>query len=280
MTVVWLDGAFRDARSAAVSIDDRGFTLGDGLFETMRAYGGRVFRLGSHLRRLARAARRIGIPVPRGLGQAIRAILAANELEDAAVRLTLTRGIGPPGLVPPAPPIPTVLITARHFRPDEAPYDHGVAAVTASGRIDEAAAVAGLKTLGRLEHVTARAEARRAGSDVALLRDAAGHLAEADAANLFLVRDGVLHTPPLDCGVLPGITRATVLELAADHGIATRVAPLPPRALEDAEEAFLTNSLQQLLPLVHADGRAIGTGRPGPLTRRLLDLYRRRVAAP
>lgn len=274
MSRVWIGGALRNAAEATVSVADRGFTLGDGLFETLRVYDGVPFRLAAHLERLAAGARRIGIPFPDGLPDAVWATLAANGLRDAAVRVTLTRGAGERGLAPPASPLPTLVVVARPYQPEAGLYRNGISAVIASGRLNEHASTAGLKHLGYLPSVLALMEARAAGADDALLRNTAGHLAEATASNLFLVRSGVLHTPPLASGPLPGITRAAVLEVAERLGIRIDTAPLPPEALDGAEEVFLTGSLREIVPVVQVGAKRVGDGRPGPLTRRLLTAYR------
>lgn len=274
---VWVNGALVPPGTAVLAADDRGFTLGDGLFETMRAYGGRVFRLRAHLERLRLSADRLGIPVPPDLEDGVRETLAASGLDSAAVRLTVSRGPGGDGLTPPEPARPTVVITARPYTPAERWYAAGLRTVFARGRLNEHALTAGIKRLGYLDQVAAQAEARAAGADEALFLDTAGHLAEGAASNVFLVVDGALWTPPLSCGVLPGITRGIVLELAAAAGIPVREEPVPPGALREADEAFLTSSLRELVPAVAIGANPIGRGRPGPLTLRLLDLYRERV---
>jgi branched-chain amino acid aminotransferase len=274
---VWVNGALVPPGEPILAADDRGFTLGDGLFETMRAYGGRVFRLRAHLERLRSSAARLGIPVPPDLEDAVRATLAASGLDSAAVRLTLTRGPGGDGLALPEPARPTVVITVRPYAPAERWYVDGARAVFSRGRLNEHALTAGMKRLGYLDQVTAQAEARAAGADEALFLDTAGHLAEGAASNLFLVAGGTLWTPPLSCGVLPGITRSVVIELAEAAGIPVREEPLAPGALRDASEAFLTSSLREVVPIVAIGGDPVGNGRPGPLTLRLLELYRRQV---
>ena len=281
MAQVWLNGRLLNEADAAIAVGDRGFLLGDGLFETMRAYAGRVFRLAAHLRRLADGAGRIGLDLPFGLSDAVRETVAANRLRDGAVRLTVTRGAVGAGLLPPASDAPaTVLVTARPYRAEPSWYERGLSAALARGRLDENRATAGLKHTGYLEAIVAVREAAEAGFDDALFRDAAGHLAEGAASNLFVVVGETLCTPPLSCGVLPGITRAAVLELAAATGIEVREAPLELAVLSDASEAFLTSSLRELVPLVRVRHRTIGDGRPGPLTGRLLEGYRRLTGPP
>ncbi len=280
MPQVWLDGRLLDQAEASIAIGDRGFLLGDGLFETMRAYAGRVFRLEAHLARLRAGAERVGIPLPDGLKQAVLETVAANDAVppgDVAVRLTLTRGEAGNGLLPAEAPPSTALVTARPYRPDRAWYERGLAAGIARGRLDEHSATAGLKRLGYLEAIVAMREAAAAGYQDALFLDTAGHLAEGAASNIFIVAGGSLLTPPLSCGVLPGITRAEVVELARAQGLAVREEPLEPAVLAEASEAFLTSSLRELAPLVSVDGRPVGDGRSGPTTLVLLEAYRRLV---
>ncbi len=273
MNLGWVNGQLVPLDRPQLSVFDRGFTLGDGLFETMRAYGGRVFRLQDHLERLARSATLIDLPIPSGLAAAVVETLNANGLEEAAIRLTISRGPAPPGLRPPGTPRPSCVITAR---PAPEPPDT-LTAATASGRLNEHAPTAGLKRLGYLDALMALEEARAAGYDDAVLLDTSEHLAEGSASNLFLVERGGLRTAPLSCGVLPGITRAVVLELAAELGLAASTEPLERTALAAAEEAFLTSSLREVVPLTAVDGRPVGSGAPGPLTLRLRDAYRGRA---
>lgn len=277
MSALWLNGRLVDPAAPTLAADDRGFTLGDGLFETLRAYGGRPFRLDAHLARLRDGAERVGIPLPAGVEEGVAEALAACGAESAAVRITLTRGPAPPGLRPPSLPRPTLAVAARPYAPHPTEAEAGVRAIVASGRINERAATAGLKQLGYLEQVLAAREAEAAGADDALLLDRAGHLAEGAASNLFLVHRRTLLTPPLSCGVLPGVTRAAVLELAGFLGIPTRETPLAPELLRSAEEALLTASLREIVPLVAVNDRAVGRGEPGPVTRKLQAGYREMV---
>ena len=269
MSLVWLNGDLLQAEEAKISVLDRGFTLGDGLFETMRAYGGRIFRLHEHLLRLERSAGRIGLPLPSGLAEAVRETVSANGISEAAVRLTVSRGSAPPGLEPPESVEPTCVITARPAPEPPASVRAGIA----SGRLNEHAMTAGLKLLGYLNFIVALREARSAGYDDALLLDTAGHLAEGAASNLFVVAGGVLRTPPLDCGVLPGITRAAVLEIGTRLDRPVSEESLEPAILDTAEEAFMTSTLREVVPLVALDGRAVGKGVPGPITRRIQEVY-------
>lgn len=274
---VWLNGRLVDEGDAVVSVYDRGFTLGDGLFETMRAYGRRVFALHEHLERLEHGAARIGLALPDGLADAVSETLAASGLADAAVRLTVTRGCTErdgTALVTTGSSVATTAIIVRHYEAAKEWYDRGLHAGLAAGRLDENRATAGLKHLGYLEAILALGDARSRGWDDAVFLDTAGHVAEATASNVFVNVDEALMTPPVTCGILPGITRATVLRLAAERGCAVREEPLVPDALAAATEAFLTSSLREIVPLVAVDGVPVGTARPGPLARRLLADYR------
>lgn len=271
--IVWLNGELVDEASAVVSVNDRGFLLGDGLFETVRVYDGRAFALEAHLDRLRRCAARIRLPLPDGLEDAVAETVAASGLSDAAVRLTISRGSGGNGLLAPDPSAPTVTITIRPYEPVADWYERGLRATIAGGRVDENRATAGLKHLGYLEAILELDHARAAGCDDALFLDTAGHLVEATASNLFVVLDGVVMTPPLSCGVLPGITRAIVLRLAAARGDPVREEPILTDMLARASEAFLTSSLREIVPLVRVDGRPVGSGCPGPLTQRILSDY-------
>ena len=220
------------------------------------------------------SAIRIGLPLPGDLADAVRQTIAANGHDDAAVRLTVSRGVGEAGPDPPDPPCPTVVVSVRPYAPSAAWYDSGVRATVARSRLNEHAATAGLKHLGYLDRLVARSEARALGFDEALLLNTAGDLAEATLSNLFLVVNGVLHTPALSCGPLPGITRAAAIEVAARRGLESREEVCAAALFGRADEAFLTSSLREIVPLVSVDHRPVGYGRPGPLTLGVLEGYR------
>ena len=273
MTRVWLNGELVPAGEARIPVLDRGFTLGDGLFETMRAYDGRIFRLDQHIERLERSAERIGLALPNGLANAAREALLANGLSDAVVRMTVSRGAGGFGLGPPGSVSPTCAIMVWPL-PVSPPV---LRAGFASGRLNEHAPTAGLKRLGYLDSILALEEARGSGYDEALFLDTAGHLAEATASNLFVLEGGALRTPPTECGVLPGITRANVLEIAREIELPTSEEPMAPEVLEAADEVFLTSSVREIAPVVAIEGRPVGGGVPGPMTLRIKGAYGARV---
>jgi branched-chain amino acid aminotransferase len=248
------------------------------LFETMRARRGIVFRLDAHLDRLHAGARVLGIPIPPGLRDHVAAAARTAftyGYDHASVRLTLTRGPAPPGLAPPPHPAPTIALTISPLNPPSEPKP--VVAAMARARRNEHALTSGLKTLAYTESVLALSQARAEGADDAVFLDTAGHVSEATASNLFAVIDGSLITPPLSCGVLPGITRATVLEIAPALGITVSEREIPEPELAMAREVFLTSSIREIAPLVRIGTTVIGTGKPGEVTQQLIASYTARV---
>lgn len=234
---LWLGTGIVAQEAAAISPLDRGFTLGDGLFETMRVASGTVLRVQAHLARLAAGARVLGLPLPLpalDLADALAATAAANALTDGALRLTLTRGVGPRGVLPPAAPVPTLVITAAPLPPPAAPARLVIVERT---RRNEFSPLAQVKSLNYLDNILARQEAAARGADDGVLLNTRGEVAETSIANLFAVLDGALVTPPLAAGVLPGIMRAAVLA----QGAAER--PLTVADLARAEEIVLTSAL-------------------------------------
>jgi branched-chain amino acid aminotransferase len=238
MSVVWLNGQLLPASAARIDPADRGFTLGDGLFETIRAADGNPAHAARHFARMRNGAAILGIPVPYGdneLDAALRAVLHANALNDAALRMTLTRGPAARGVLPPAAPQPTLLISAGSL--PASPFAARVI-VAQRTRRNESSRLSQIKSLNYLDGIMARQEAFEAGADDALLLNTRGDLAEATAANVFLLLDGVWLTPPVRDGALPGIARALVLEAGR-----AREATISGGDLQLAEAGFLTNSL-------------------------------------
>jgi branched-chain amino acid aminotransferase len=277
---VWLDGGLVDADRACISPFDRGFLLGDGVFETLRSHSGRPFRLRQHLERLEAGARALGlaVPPPGELELGARSLLEATGLADARIRITLTSGPGPPGLAR-GESTSTVLITASALRP----WVAAATAALAPWAHDERRPLAGVKTTSRAESVVALAFARARGADEALFLNSRGNVCEATTANVFFVRDRRVETPPLSAGCLAGITRECVLGLCSELDLEGREADLPGEALRAADEIFLTSSTRGVQPLVALDGSAVGGGAAGALTRRLSDalgeLVQRELAA-
>ncbi len=278
--VVFLNGAWLPAGEARVGIGDQGFLYGAGLFETMRVAGGRVPLLDRHLERLARGAGVLGIALPLSAG-ALRQVIAEavrrNRLEEGALRLTVTGGPAGGGLGRAGEwdeHGATLLVTVRAGRPypDEL-YGRGFTAVWARARRNHLSPLCRVKSLNYLDSLLARREARAAGADEALFLNGEGKLAEGAATNVFFVAGGRLCTPSPEAGALPGVARGLVLELARGAGIETEEGAYDPDALLAAEEAFLTNALMGVMPLAAVAGRPIGHGGPGPVTRRLQDLF-------
>lgn len=275
---VHLNGRLVPEEEARVSVFDRGFLYGDGIFESMRAVEGVVFRRDRHLERLLQSADSVGLGLSQiqpGLPDFIREVLEANALHDARLRITVTRGAGRPGEYVEALGPPTVVISGGPFEGvDEALYRTGVRAVIPRRRqVPPETLDPAIKSTSRLGSVLSRREARDRGGFEAILLDAGGHLTEGTVSNFFLVAGGRLLTSPA-AGSLPGITREAVIELAHAAGIEVSEERLPTALLLDAQEAFLTNTSWEVLPVVRVDDRPIGEGMPGPVTRDLLAAYR------
>ncbi len=269
------NGAFLSSNEARIAADDAGLLRGHGLFETFRARGGRVYLLDRHVARLRSGAEELDIAVPSDVARLPEVVSELAErcgLSDARVRLTLTAGPqdGRPALVLQAWP-------ATDYPPEM--YTHGVTAVIASVRRNETSPLAHIKSLSYLDNVLAKREALQAGADAAILLNTNGSLAESTSANVFIVLGGELLTPPIADGALPGVTRSAVLELAEGMGMAAGKATLTTDDLLGADEAFLTNAIAGVLPLVSVDKRNVGSGEPGELTGRLRALYEAAAAA-
>lgn len=279
--IVYLNGSLLPRNQARISALDYGFLYGFGLFETMRAYNGRVFRLGSHLRRLAGSAEILGLPIGAlNLEAAVMDTIRANGLGDARIRIAVSIGEGAVAPDPGTCNEPTVLVVAEHYQPyPQQVYQKGFRAVVSSIIRNSRSPLARLKSANYLESILARQEARATGADEALCLNEKGFLAEASMSNIFLVGNGALRTPGPESGILPGITRQIVLELARRLGISTLEQDTRQDELFRAEEAFLTNSLIEVMPLTEVDGRHIAAGRPGSITRRLMAAYKELVLA-
>ena len=257
--MIHLNGAIVPPDFARIDPADRGFTLADGLFETLRAYRGRPFRLEDHLVRLESSAEALGIPLlfdAVRIAEAVVELLEANSLieGDAAIRITATRGIGPRGLAPPADVKPTLLITTTAY----APSPDSCSAAIVDIRRNEGSPLSQMKSLGYLDNVLAARDAADRGAEEAILLNNAGRVAGAARANVFAVLDGRLLTPPLRDGVLPGIARRVVLDLAEALRIPTQEASLSPADLMAAREIFLTNSLFEVRSVERLDDREFG----------------------
>ena len=279
--IIYINGALVPRGEARISPFDRGFLYGYGLFETMRSYGGWVFRLDRHLARLMRSAERLGLAAlldPAVLEQAIQKTLEANRLRDARIRLSISAGEGERGLAPPESGMLTIIVVAERLSlPTPRAYEKGVSAAIVSARRNSQSLLSGIKSMAYLESLLAHSEAMAAGADEAILLNERSTVAECSTSNIFLVVGGRLLTPSAESGILPGITREVVLELAQGLGITTVVGEIQLADLLGADEAFLTNSIVELMPITQVDGRPVGRGKPGEVTMRLLKTYREQV---
>ncbi|MGC4063572.1 MAG: aminotransferase class IV [Polyangiaceae bacterium] len=274
-TLVMINGAVFAPEAAKISVFDRGLLYGNSVFETLGTYRGRPFALREHLERLRRSAELVFIEFPvsqRDFATEIRRAIREAGNDESYVRVIVTRGSGDLGLDPALAVAPQriVIVTPLH-RPAQVAYDEGVKAITyrTQRSTDETAAV-GAKVGNYLVAVLAMKEAKATGANEALIVDRSGRLVEGATSNLFLVRGGVVTTPPESAGILPGITRRFVLEAATEEGIPVEFACPDVSQLWSAEEVFITSSIRQLLAITHVDGRAIGSAQPGPIYVRLL----------
>jgi len=270
---IYLNGDYLPESEAKVSVLDRGFLFGDGIYEVVPVFGGRLFRIGQHLDRLERslAAVRIAPPLDRaGWTAMLEELVARNPGEDRSVYLQVTRGVARRDHAFPADATPTVFAMVNPIPPpDPALLRDGVAAVCTP---DTRWARCDIKAITLLANILARQQAVEAGATEAILvRD--GYATEGAASNLFVVADGVIATPPKDTSLLPGITRDLVVELAAEHGLPVMESAIPESSLHAAEEIWLTSSTKEILPVTLLDAKPVGQGRPGPVWARMNGFY-------
>ena len=279
MTLIWLDGQWCDQATARVSVFDHGLLYGDGVFEGTRVYGGRPFKLKEHMGRLYDSAHAIAltIPIPR------EEMIAVTEegvrrsgLQEAYLRHVVTRGVGDLGLDPRKCERPTVFIIFDTIRlwPAER-YERGLSVVTAGTPIQHKEALSPrIKSLNYLCHILAKIEGNNAGADEVMMLDSAGFVAEASGQNLFVLKNDVLMTPPPSAGILKGITRDVVMEIAIEAGHQVRETLLNRYDVYTADEAFFTGTATEIAPIRMVDGREIGTGKAGPVTKDILARFR------
>jgi branched-chain amino acid aminotransferase len=271
---IYISGEFYDKENAKISVYDHGLLYGDGVFEGMRSYGGKVFRLAQHLDRLWDSAKAIWLTIPmtkEEMAKAVNETLARNNIQDGYIRLIVTRGVGALGLDPNKCSNPQVIVIADHIQlyPKEM-YEKGLEIITASTIRNHSAALnPRIKSLNYLNTIMAKIEGLQAGAPEALMLNAKGEVAECTGDNIFLVKNRRLMTPPPDAGILEGITRNAVIELARQAGIAVAEMALTRHDVYVADEIFLTGSAAEVIPVVKVDSRVIGDGKPGPITRDL-----------
>jgi branched-chain amino acid aminotransferase len=276
---IYIDGKFYSEANAKISVFDHGLLYGDGIFEGIRFYNGRVFRLEEHLLRLWDSARSICLEIPmttRDMTEAVLETIRQNHLRDGYIRLLVTRGIGNLGLNPTQCKSPSVIIIAATialYHQDF--YRKGLTIVTCATRRSSPAALnPAVKSLNYLNNVMARVEANLAGADEALMLNDAGNVAECTADNVFIVKHGQIFTPPVAAGALRGITRSVVFGIAAELGVKVRETDITRHDVFVADECFLTGTAAEIVPVVKADGRSIGNGKPGPITARIIARFR------
>jgi branched-chain amino acid aminotransferase len=275
---IFIDGKYYSERDAKISVFDHGLLYGDGVFEGIRAYHGRVFKLKEHIDRLFYSAKAILLKIPMSRAQLMKATVETcrvNKIRDGYIRLLVTRGIGTLGLSPNRCKRPSIIIIADKIQlyPPEF-YERGLDLITVpTTRNLHSALNPAIKSLNYLNNILAKIEANNAGVEEAVMLNAEGFVAECTGDNLFIVKDGALFTPPLSAGALYGITRQTVIEMAEEAGLKVSEPNLTRYDLFNADECFLTGTGAELIPVVKIDGRVIGTGKPGPITRRLEEDY-------
>ena len=275
---IYIDGKYYDEQNAKVSVFDHGLLYGDGIFEGIRAYNGRVFRLQEHIDRLFDSAKAILLDIPITHAAMMRAVVEtcrANKIRDGYIRLIVTRGVGTLGLNPKRCKRPSIIVIAGKIQlyPPEL-YARGLDIVTVPTTRNLPNAVnPAIKSLNYLNNILAKIEANNAGVEEAVMLNAEGYVAECTGDNIFIVKGGRLLTPPLSAGALYGITRGVVMDLAREAGLSVSEPNLTRYDLFVADECFLTGTGAELIPVVKIDGRVIGTGKPGPVTRSLVQKY-------
>ncbi len=272
---IWMDGEFVSPAEARVSVFDHGLLYGDGVFEGIRIYNGRIFKERDHIERLYESAKCLLLDIPMThaeLSRAMNAAMEANNIVDGYIRAIVTRGVGLLGISVAHTACPSVILIAASIQlyPPEV-YERGLRCITAGTlRNHPSATSPRVKSLNYLNNIMAKAEAKNAGADEAIMLNPEGHVTEGTGDNLFILRRGELHTPPASEGILDGITRRLVMELARQRGYSVFESTLIRHDIYVAQECFLTGTAAEIVPVVSLDGRCIGDGTPGPITRQLM----------
>jgi len=276
--LIYVNGEFLDKEDAKISVFDHGLLYGDGVFEGIRVYHGKVFKLKEHIERLYESAKSIYIEIPmtrKAMWEAVNQTVRMNEMIDGYIRLVITRGIGPLGLDPRTCKNPTIIVIADAIAlyPPQY-YQTGLEIMTvATTRNHPSALNPRIKSLNYLNNVMARLEAAMAGCQEALMLNHKGEVAECSGDNIFLYKNGVVMTPPLDAGLLAGVTRSVAIDLARAEGIPVREMPLTRHDVYIADEVFLTGTAAEIVAVVKCDGREIGSGKPGPVFKKLRERF-------
>ena len=275
---IYLDGEWHSKETAKVSVFDHGLLYGDGVFEGIRVYNRRIFRLEAHLERLYASARAIALEIPLDLKEmaaVVEETVRRNQQESAYIRLIVTRGVGDLGIDPRSCPKATVIVIVTDIRvyPKEM-YAGGMKVVTSATRqVSHESFDSRIKSLNYLKNILGKIDAFRAGADEAIMLNSAGYIAECTADNIFVIRAGQVRTPSPQDGALEGITRGAILELAGEAGIGVSETRLTRFDVYTADECFVTGTGAELMPVIEVDGRTVGDGKPGPLTRRLTEAF-------
>lgn len=278
-SLIYLNGKMVPDEEAVISVFDHGLLYGDGVFEGIRAYNGKVFRLVEHIRRLYESAHSIMLAIPLSQEEMIKSVVDtvnANNLRDAYIRLVVTRGVGDLGMDPRKCKKAQVFIIADKITlyPEEL-YEKGLEVITVATRRNIAEALEPkIKSLNYLNNIHAKIEANRAGVLEAIMLTNQGYICEGTGDNIFIYRHGELLTPPAYLGILEGITREAIIELAAREGIPLKEVPFTRHDLYISEECFLTGTAAEVIPVIEVDQRLIGSGKPGPITKKLIKLFR------
>jgi branched-chain amino acid aminotransferase len=277
---IYISGKFYDKADAKISVYDHGLLYGDGVFEGLRSYGGKVFQLQEHLRRLYESAKSIWLEIPMSIEAMTAAVLETlivNNLSDAYIRLVVTRGAGSLGLDPTRTSDPQIIIIADKITLYPAEYyDKGLEIITASTIRNHPAALSPrIKSLNYLNNIMAKIEGLKAGCIEALMLNSKGEVAECTGDNIFILRHKQLLTPSIEAGILEGVTRDAVIKLAREAEIEVREIPLTRHDVYVADEVFLTGTAAEVIPVVKIDNRVIGNGEPGPITRDLMARFKK-----
>ena len=279
---IYLNGEFVEKADAKISVFDHGLLYGDGVFEGIRLYEGCVYKLDDHLERLEFSAKAILLDLPMERGEFAQAVCNScreNGLTNGYIRLVVTRGAGHLGLTPDGCGPPSVIIIADEIQlyPEEL-YENGLKIISVpTRRINSSALPPAVKSLNYLNNILAKIEAKRVGFQEALMLNDKGEIAECTGDNVFILNKGIVYTPPLDAGSLRGITRAAVMDLAQELGFMVKEQALTRYDLWTAEECFLTGTAAEVIPCVEVDHRSVGNGVPGPVSKSLIEKFRKKV---
>jgi len=283
--LVYIDGELVPKSQAKISVFDHGFLYGDGVFESILVTNGVAFKLKEHIDRLYDSAKAICLDIPMSKEEMMKTVVdvvRANGFRDAYIRLIVTRGVGDLGLDPRKCQRPTIVIVVDKIKLyDEEAWSKGLTAIISSVRRDRVDATTHeVKSMNYLNNILAKLEANAVGADEAIMLDDRGFVSEGTADNVFIVKNGVIYTPPRTCGALPGITRARVIELAEELGYKVVEKDVTPAELWTADEVFLTGTAAGIVPVTKIAGRVVGDGKPGPITKKLMERFKQLLGDP